>query len=290
MPAQGTLEPGAVIEEEAVKRFPNTEDLLAGVSLLLNGGGLQNFETITDELNRALDDGGAQQARELLTQLDAFAGGIDQQKADIVTALQGLDRLSTTLAPRMEEIDVALQRLPAGLDTLNDLEPQLVESLDALGDASEQIAPFAEDGSKQLRGILDELEPSLRAVGDVQQGSLGRALRLLPFLIFPIDAIPYWDRGDYANLVAPINLTLDSLDKNLFTGTPLSGSLSSVAEAARNNRTGADGPPVPAPTPMLGNPLLVPSAPTAPTGPGEAEPPPSPLEREELPDLPGLGN
>jgi phospholipid/cholesterol/gamma-HCH transport system substrate-binding protein len=100
--------------------------------------------------------------------------------------------------------------------------------------------------------VLKDLKDPLKGIGDAQPGSIPRFLRQAPFLIFPLDGIQYLVRGDYANLQIPINLTLDSLDKQFFTGTPLSGGLVSVAEAARG--TSKRGP-----TPGLSNPL--PSAP-----------------------------
>jgi phospholipid/cholesterol/gamma-HCH transport system substrate-binding protein len=238
----GTLAPGATIQEARTHLYPATEDLLAGVSTLLNGGGLQHFETITGELNTALGGDRAVQARQLLGQLDTFTGGLDKQKDDIVTAMKGFDRLGSSLAPRMQQLDVALQQLPGGLKSLDDNEPALVDATQRLGRATASLAPFSDGGSKELRGILRELQPTLRSVGDAQSGSIPRVLRHLPFVIFPLDIIPYAVRGDYVNIRAIVNLTLDSLDKNLFTGTPASGLLYQIAQHMRAGGTHHDGP------------------------------------------------
>lgn len=271
----GTLEPGAVIKEDRIKQFPQTEDLLAGVSTLLNGGGLQHFQTVTTELNRALGNGRDKDARELLTQLATFSERLDQQTGDIVFALKGLDHLGTTIAPRLGDIDKALQQIPRGLDTVNDLEPQLVSTLEKLGDGASAIAPFAHEGSEQLTEVLEDLERPLKYTGDIQSASIPRALRMIPFVIFPMDNIPFTVRGDYANVVAPVNLTLDSLDKNLFGGTVLSGSLHSVAEAARRSNN-----PNSAPVPPL---TQIPDFP-APALKAPAE------KKSPLPSLPKIGN
>ena len=236
----GELQPGALIKEDRVKQFPETEDLLAGVSALLNGGGLQHFQTITTELNRALGNGRDKDARELLTQLDNFTDGIDKQSQDITYALHGFDHLGTTFLPRMADVDKGLAQLPGGLNVLNDLEPQFITTLDKLGDATSSIAPFADEGTDQLRHVLDDMEKPLKGVGDAQPGSIPRALRHLPTAIFTLDGLPYFDRGDYANLDALVNLTLDSLDKSLFTGIPgLSGSLYNISDALRHVPPGA---------------------------------------------------
>jgi phospholipid/cholesterol/gamma-HCH transport system substrate-binding protein len=257
---QGTLQPGAVITEDKIHQFPETEDLLAGVSVLLNGGGLQHFQTITTELNRALGGTRANDTREFLTQFDNFTAGLDKQSADITYALKSFDHLGQTFGPRMADIDKGIQQLPAGLDTLDDLEPQLLKTTQALTSAAQSFRPFFNDsydpqpetGTDQLTKLLKDLKDPLRAVGDAQPGSIPRFFRQAPFLIFPLDGIQYLVRGDYARLQAPVNITLDSIDKNVFGGTPLSGSLSSVAEAARG--TSKRGPNSPPNSPAMSNP------------------------------------
>jgi phospholipid/cholesterol/gamma-HCH transport system substrate-binding protein len=256
-PPRGTLTAGMTITEDRVHQFPETEDLLAGVSVLLNGGGLQHFQTITTELNRALGGTRANDAKELLTQFNGFTAGLDKQSADITQALKSFDNLGKTFGPRMDDIDKALKQLPAGLDTLDDLEPDIVKTLDDLGDASESLAPFAEDGPEsgaaELAKVLKDLRDPLRAVGDIQPGSIPRGLRQIPFLIFTLDGIQYLVRSDFARLQVPVSLTLDSLDKNLFGGTPASGVLSSTAEAMRG--TSKQGPNDPHNGGVLSNPL-----------------------------------
>jgi phospholipid/cholesterol/gamma-HCH transport system substrate-binding protein len=260
-----------VIKEDQVHQFPETEDLLAGVSVLLNGGGLQHFQTITTELNRALGGTRANDAKELFTQLDGFTAGLDKQSADITTALKSFDHLGQVFSPRMADIDKGIKQLPAGLDALNDVEPQILNALHDLGGSLDSFTPFAGDGDDtaqaQLRHVLKDLKDPLKGFGDIQPGSIPRSLRQIPFLIFPLDGIQYLVRSDYARLQAPINLTLDSLDKNLCGGLPCSGVASSIAEAARaTSKRGPNNPgngaglanPLP-PTPLTGRSGLAPS-------------------------------
>jgi phospholipid/cholesterol/gamma-HCH transport system substrate-binding protein len=283
-PAQGRLQGGALIKEDRTHAYPETEDLLAGVSTLLNGGGLQHFETITTEFNRALGGGRANDTRELLGQLNVLTAGLDVQRGDIISALKGFDRLGSTLAPRMNEVDQALEQLPAGLHTLDEQEPALVDALQSLGDSAQSIAPFADGGSKELRGVLNEIEPVLRHTADIQKGSLPRALRQLPFLIFTLDTLPTVVRGDYANVDVTLDLTLDRIDKTFLTGTPLSGGLFSVAEAGRSTRSNGTGS-----GPPLGKSPSGPSLPSTVLAPG-LQHPPAPSDSGPLPKkLPGIG-
>jgi phospholipid/cholesterol/gamma-HCH transport system substrate-binding protein len=260
-PPEGTLLAGALIPENRSQHYPETEEVLAGVSVLLNGGGLQHFQTITSELNRALG-GRENDARDFLTQLNSFTGGLDKQKGDIVTALQGLDRFSGTLAPRMSQIDTALQSLPKGLRTLNEEEPDLKHALNKLGDASESIAPFGEDGAENLRHVLNDMEPVLRHTADAEDGSVISALKLLPFVIFPLDQIPYSFRGDYVDLMVTLNLTNEALDKFALGGTPGAGALAAADKVLQGRMPSLAGL-------QAGDPLHLPV--TQPTGPGRAD-------------------
>jgi phospholipid/cholesterol/gamma-HCH transport system substrate-binding protein len=219
---EGTLQPGAVVPATRTQHYPETEDLLAGVSLLLNGGGLQHFQTIATELNTAFG-GRENDVRDLLTQLDNFTGGLDKQRNDIITALHGLDRFGGTLAPRMNAIDAALQDIPRGAGSLNDNFGDLRDAIVHAGDATRGTANLSENTSERLRRVSDDLQPVLRHVADTQQGTMMKALKLLPFVIFPLDSIPYDFRGDYVHIILTVDLTNEALDKAFLGGTPLAG-------------------------------------------------------------------
>ncbi|NMH98272.1 MCE family protein [Pseudonocardia acidicola] len=276
---EGNLPPGGQIEEDRSSRYPQTEEVLAAVALLLNGGGLQHVQTITTELNRALG-GREQDVRNLLGQLDTFTGGLDKQKSGIIAAIQGLDRLGGTLGPQMDQVDHALQVLPQGLQTLNEEEPDLVKALDALGRASDSIAPFAKDGSEQLRGVLNELRPVLKGTADAQ-GDVITALKLLPFVVFPLDEIPYAFRGDYVNILLTLDLTTEQLDKMLLAGTPAAGALAGVTKAVANTDL-RQNPAMQANNPLLPQALGAPAAP-APAAPAPVGPAPAPAQSSGTP-------
>lgn len=218
------LTAGSTIPVDRTHAYPETEDLLSGVSLFLNGGGLQNAETITSELNKTLT-GREDSIRDLLTQVDSFTTSLDRQKTDIVSSLNNLDRLGIALAPRMEVVDHALETLPAGFATVTDEEPELVGAVRTLGNAASSVEPLAGNGSDQLRGVFDEINPVLRGIANTQNGALVNDVKMLPGLIFPVDYFPYLIRGDFANAWVTVDLTNEALDKEFLTGTPGAGAL-----------------------------------------------------------------
>ncbi len=263
---QGVLRAGAVIPQDRTQHYPETEDVLSGVSLLLNGGGLQHFQTITSELNRALG-GRENDAREFLTQLNDFTTGLDKQKDDITGALKGLDRLGGTLAPRMDEISTALQTLPDGLRTLDEQEPALLKAAKSIGDSNEVFSRFTGHGGNELKGIFDELEPVLRHIGDTRKDSVIKSLKLLPFVIFPLDTIPYAFRGDYVHIIATVDLTNEALDRAFLTGTPLGGSTAALSALQGGKLPGLQAAN-PLQLPTAGTPGGAPKAPSVPSGGG----------------------
>ncbi|WP_245607075.1 MCE family protein [Pseudonocardia spinosispora] len=307
-PAKGAPIPaGYTVPLAQTGRYPETEDTLAAVAAMLNGGGLQQVRTISTELNRAMS-GRTPQYRSLLTQLNTFAAGLDAQKADIVRAIDGLDRMSAGLAAQDKTLNDALVAFPPALDTLQKERKNLVDTLVALGQFGDQADRVFRESDDNLAANLDDLRPALKGLADAGD-SLTQSLYLLGSLVFPIKSFPYFFRGDYINFWLNLDLTLPTLDRNFLTGTPAAGSLGRAQqELARAIGGGPTGP---------GSPLLSPLRPPGPadgqqkdgsamadngyTSPKEtkkAPPPPSkdsgplPLPKEGLGNglLPGGGN
>ena len=82
-----------MIPIERAGRNPEVEEVLGALSLLLNGGGVAQLKTITQELNLALE-GREDSARSVLRNLRTFTGQLDDNKADIVDAIESLNRLA----------------------------------------------------------------------------------------------------------------------------------------------------------------------------------------------------
>jgi phospholipid/cholesterol/gamma-HCH transport system substrate-binding protein len=138
---EGQLDDGALIPLERTNRNVEVEELLGAMSLVLNGGGLAQLQTINRELGEALE-GRESAIRDTLSQLDTFIGGLDQQKAEISRALDSANALAETLASRTATIENALDTIGPGLDVINeqrDLLVSMLESLARLGDVGTRI-------------------------------------------------------------------------------------------------------------------------------------------------------
>ena len=89
-PPHGELKDGAVIPLSSASTYPTTEQTLASVSILLNGGGLGQLQEINQSFAKALA-GRDNDMRSLLTQLDIFIAQLNDQTDDIITATERLN-------------------------------------------------------------------------------------------------------------------------------------------------------------------------------------------------------
>ncbi len=225
-PPRGRLQEGSLIPLAAAGSYPTTEQTLAAISLLLNGGGIGQIQDITESLSTALA-GRANDLRSLIEQLDVFTGRVSDQTGDIIAATDSLNNLVGQFADQTPVVDRALQTIPDALRTLKDERQQLVDALDQFGKFSALAADSTNQTKEALVKELKDLAPVLESLANAGP-ALTRALGLLPTYPFPKDTISKWARGDYANLTAIIDLTLSRLDASFLTGTRWEGNLTEL--------------------------------------------------------------
>ena len=108
-PATGKLGDGAQIPLGRTNRNPEVEEVLGALSLLLNGGGVEQIQKISHELNDALS-GNEPEIRALLSRVDELATQLDGHRTEILRAIDGLGKLSQTLTgPDAEPVERARQ-------------------------------------------------------------------------------------------------------------------------------------------------------------------------------------
>ena len=264
--ARGTLKEGTVIPRSQTGTYPSTEDILASVSALLNGGGLAQIKTITTELNNALG-GREDTVRDLLTSADTFTASLDQQKTDITTAIDSLDRLGSSFSAGNDTIADALEVLPPALDVLNAERTKLVDTFDTLGEFGVAMDDLVDRSGDDLVRNIDNLGPVVKGLADAGP-ALVDSLQILPGLIFKNKNYDEYLRGDYINLWATVDLGLDTLDNGILAGTPLAGTLggpNGLLGLLMKGNSGDIGNP-------LTDPLSPPAAETTPASPGSVAP------------------
>jgi phospholipid/cholesterol/gamma-HCH transport system substrate-binding protein len=217
-PPSGQLADGALITLDRTNRNVEVEELLGALSLVLNGGGLTQLQTINSELGQALE-GREDAVRDTLSQLDTFIGGLDQQKTEINRALDSVNALATTLSAGTGTITTALDTIGPGLDVLTsqrDLLVGMLQSLARLGDVGTRVINQAgADTVEDLRSLQPILS-QLAAAGP----DLTEALDLILTYPFPASSLSTLHTrldlrtGGYAmftNMTAALDLDLSEL-------------------------------------------------------------------------------
>jgi phospholipid/cholesterol/gamma-HCH transport system substrate-binding protein len=211
-PPRGRLRDGGVIPLDATRRNPEVEEVLAALSLLLNGGGLARMGDIVREVNQTLS-GNEPQLRSLLSRLDGVIGDLDEQKGTIVRAIDGLQRLSHELVGQTRNIATALEGLGPGIDALHQQRSQLVTMLQALDELSAVAVDTIERSRDDLVADLRALAPTLQKLAEAGS-DLPRSLQFLLSYPFPDYAMESL-KGDYFNTDVKIEMDLTGILGNL---------------------------------------------------------------------------
>ena len=214
---EGRLREGSLIPLSSGSKYPSTEQTLASLSLLLNGGGIGNVQDITEAFSTAWT-GREADLRSLIEQLDRFIAYVNDQKDDIIAANESVNSLVGQFAAQKPVVDKALRTIPDALAVLKDQRNNLSEALAQLGRFSALAADSVNQTEEALVQELRDIGPVLESLANAGP-ALTRSLSFLPTFPFPKETLTNWMRGDYANLTLIVDLTLSRIDQALFTGT-----------------------------------------------------------------------
>jgi phospholipid/cholesterol/gamma-HCH transport system substrate-binding protein len=228
-PEQGAIDDrlsdGATIPIERAGRNPEVEEVLGALSLLLNGGGVAQLKTITQELNAALD-GREDSARSVLRNLRTFMGQVDDNKADIVRAIEQLNRLAIAAEKQLPTIDKALDELPSALESIDRQRDDLVEmlgALDQLSSVAVDVITRSKDATITSLRRLNPVLTQLAASGDDFTNAF-HVFLTYPFVDEVVGRDPQVARnlhmGDYTNLSITLDVDLTSVPTTIPTTLP----------------------------------------------------------------------
>ncbi|MDQ2637939.1 MAG: MCE family protein, partial [Actinomycetota bacterium] len=223
---EGKLQDGALIPLPNATAYPTTEQTLAAISLLLNGGGIGQIQDITEAFSTAFH-GRDMDLRSLLEELDRFIGRLDGQKDDILAATDSLNRLTGQFAEQRIVMERALRTIPEALAVVRDERSSLADALVQFGEFSALAADAVDQTKEAMVREFEDIAPVLAALGDAGP-ALTRSLSLLTTFPWPKENIPNWIRGDYANSTLVVDLTLSRIDSSFFTGTRWEGDLTEL--------------------------------------------------------------
>jgi phospholipid/cholesterol/gamma-HCH transport system substrate-binding protein len=152
--------------------------------------------------------------RSVLTQIESFTGTLADNKADIVDAIESLDRLAKATKGQQNDINSALDELPSALTSIDSQRADLVKMLQALnelGDVGVRVIKASKeatiDSITQLQPVLTELANS----GDAFVKAF-HVFLTYPFVDDVVGRDPQVARnlhmGDYTNLSVTLDIDL----------------------------------------------------------------------------------
>ncbi|MEV3853283.1 MCE family protein [Streptomyces sp. NPDC050095] len=193
---KGSLRAGATIPLARTGRNTEVEEVFGALSLLLNGGGVNQLKTITKELNSAIG-GRETEVRSTLHRVNTLVTDLDDHRGDITAALDGVNRLSATLAHRKEDVGTVLTDLSPGLKTLEKQRGSLMTMLRSLDRLKGVAVETIDRGKEDMVADLKAIAPTLKALADSGK-DLPDSLQVL--LTYPFtDEVMRGVKGDYLN-------------------------------------------------------------------------------------------
>lgn len=219
-PVQGKLmKDGAHMTTAVTDTAPTVEDALASASLLINGGGLAQLGSLTDELNSAL--GGHEAAlRSTFGKINYFLQQANASTAQIDRTLTALDDVSVMLGKRKQTINRAVTEFRPAIRVLRDNREAFVSLLAQITRLTGTANGVARQSKTQLLSVIRELEPILNEVNNLRsrfstglQGlvKIARALdKVVPGdyiqlnLIVPLEAVELGGQGSGLPPTTPI--------------------------------------------------------------------------------------
>lgn len=228
-PLRQRLGNGDTIPLKNSSAYPTTEQTLASIATLINGGGVGNLEVISNEVYNIVN-GRADKIRALLTNLDTFTAKLDEQIGDITHAIDSADRLLAIAADHTATLDGALTALPPLVQYLSDSRGRVIDAVEALGRFSAATLQTVGQSRDNLHRNLVSLQRPLAQLVKAAPYVVP-ALKLALTAPFDIDAVPKTFRGDFINTSLNVDLTLSSIDNGFLTGTGISGSLRALEQS-----------------------------------------------------------
>jgi phospholipid/cholesterol/gamma-HCH transport system substrate-binding protein len=223
---QGKLGNGSLIALANGGAYPGTEQALAALSLLLNGGDIGQIQDITKAFSTAFA-GREQDLASLISRLDEFVGHLNDQTGDIIAATDSLNRLVGQFAEQKPVLDKAIRTLPDALAVLSEERNNLAAAFDQFGKFAALTADSVNQTKRNLVKELKDVGPVVESLANAGP-ALTRSLSFLATYPWPKETLTNWVRGDYANLTAVLDLTLSRIDSSFFTGTRWEGNLTEL--------------------------------------------------------------
>jgi phospholipid/cholesterol/gamma-HCH transport system substrate-binding protein len=164
----------ALIPESQTNTAPSVEDMFGALGALLNGGGINQLQTIIDETNNAFN-GNQRKIHALINSLNQTIGSFSAHAPAVDNTLAAIANLSVTLRQGTGQITSGIDALAPAVSVLaneNGDINQLVNQVNQLAPVANSVLERSTAGTVSSLQALGPVLDQLTAV----QGELGTAL------------------------------------------------------------------------------------------------------------------
>jgi phospholipid/cholesterol/gamma-HCH transport system substrate-binding protein len=222
--ASGYIPAGGTIPAGETSTAPSVEDTFGALSLVLNGGGLNQLQVVIRELNATLN-GNQPQIRSFLETIDRAVSTVAGGRATVDAALSSIERLSSELSAGRQTIAQGIATIAPAIGVLaaeNSQISSLIADLSNLGAVGTEVA--TKSGADSVQDVK-ELLPLVQQLQSVSQ-QIGPDLDDLSKFEA---ATPKIAPGDYlqVNVIANVLLPAGAYEPSSTAGSlsaPASGS------------------------------------------------------------------
>lgn len=162
------LTDGTAIPEALTSTAPSVEDALGALGALLNGGGIDQLQTIITQTNLALN-GNQGQIRNLLESLNATVTSFAQNSPAIDNALSAIASLSQVLNQGRDTITNGIASLGPAVQVLGQENQDLASLLGNLSNLSAAANNIIEQSATGTVATVKALQPLIAQLLSVQQ-------------------------------------------------------------------------------------------------------------------------
>ncbi len=147
---------GSVLPERETSSAPSIADTLAALGALLNGGGLNQLQTIVTNINQALG-GHQQQIQHIVNDLSFTATALNAHKGDVDNALASLATLSAQLAKGDATIANGIDTIGPAIAVLSSENQDFQNLLTATTNLSNVADTIVTQSSSSILGTIRQL-------------------------------------------------------------------------------------------------------------------------------------
>lgn len=162
------LKDGDSIGTDKTSAGASVEQLMMSISLLLNGGGIEQAAKITSQMN-SMFAGRAPELSHLITQMTDVITALNQRTTDIDQVLGGMDALSGDLARRKAELGTAADTFPRLLGLFSENNQQIVDLLNKVAVTTDALGDFSKTTGGDFVGLFNSIQALMSSFAQSDQ-------------------------------------------------------------------------------------------------------------------------